>query len=199
MGRGFESHGAYHLQLQPLRLAIFRLVYMWPISTKRLRIQPLQMADLAAFVRYRQDPGTARFQGWDENYSLEQGEQLIKSQLGVELPDVDQWLQLGIYGADQQLLGDLALHKIAQFEYEIGFTLAPEQRGQGIAKEAVQELVHLLRERLEVTRVIASTDARNEPSTRLLTAVGFSHRPEMGWEEEFKAEHVKVDFFELTF
>jgi len=41
------------------------------LRTARLRLREMRAADLPAFVAYRQDPEVARYQGWDESFSLD--------------------------------------------------------------------------------------------------------------------------------
>lgn len=134
----------------------------YPLLTPRLSIEPLSIADLASFVSYRQDPEIARYQGWDASYSREQAIELITSQQGVLLPDLDDWLQLGIRSRDTgELLGDLAIHtvevdaevevgvdvedEVAQTVFEIGFTIATQHQGKGFAREAAAVLMNTLK------------------------------------------------------
>lgn len=172
---------------------------IYPLLTERLSILPLSEADIDVFVKYRQHPDVARFQSWDIDYSREQAKSLVASQHGVELPASDEWLQLGIYDRVQgQLLGDLALHTLnVAGEFEIGFTLAPEYQGQGIAKEAALRLLSFLFDGAGAKKVIANTDKRNRRSIALLSSLGFIEVAERGWSEEFKNEQVEVLFFEL--
>lgn len=169
------------------------------LSTERLAIEPLNTQDLIAFVRYRQQPEVARFQTWETNYSLNQGQALLESQASVSFPAPGDWLQLAIRSkASGELLGDLALHSLEEpGHFEVGFTLATENQGQGIAYEAASALLDYLIDSHSAVRVIANTDSRNEPSQRLLRKLGFALRAELGWVEQFKGETVRVEFFEL--
>ena len=186
MGRGFDSHGAYKMT--------------FPLKTERTIIRPLGLNDLDFFVAYRKDPEIARFQSWDTSYSLEQATDLANSQLGIEHPAKDQWLQLAICNQEtNQLIGDLALHTLEDEGcFEIGFTISREWQGKGFAKEAATKLLDYLFEEVGAKQIIATTDSRNTPSIRLMEALGFRQKPEKTWDEEFKEEHVSVFFFELN-
>lgn len=158
------------------------------------------MVDLEAFVAYRREPSVARYQSWDTSYSLEQGQALIESQAGVQLPAGGEWLQLAIHSiSTRELLGDLALHRLADSEqtFEIGYTLAPAHQGKGFGREAVSRLLRFLADEIGADVVIATPDRRNQPSIKLLTALGFQRDPSKSWDEEFKGERVTVDFFEI--
>jgi len=171
----------------------------YPLLTQRLSIEPLAMSDLDGFVAYRQNPAVARFQSWDTSYSEEQAVALIDDQTGVELPAQGEWLQLAVQTREsKQLVGDLALHRLAEDEsaFELGFTLAPEHQGKGYATEAAAKLLDYLFTQAGAQKVVACTDRRNEPSVRVLLALGFEAVPEKTWNEEFKGETVTVDYFE---
>ena len=77
-------------------------------------------------------------------------------------------------GDRARLIGDCGLHTLADRpgQAEIGFTLALEQQGKGYATEAVNCLLDYVFGTLEKHRVIAVTDTRNGPASRLLERVG---------------------------
>ena len=169
--------------------------------TPRLSIEPLALGDTDSFVGYRRDPEIARYQSWDTDYSVTQAAELIESQPGVELPHSVGWLQLAIHDRmSGALLGDLGLHALHPSEgsYEIGFTLASEHQGKGIAREAARRLLEFLFDEVGATTVNASCDTRNASSIKLLEALGFRNIPEKGWSELFKGESIVMKFFEIT-
>lgn len=173
----------------------------YPLVTERLSIEPLCARDLDAFVRYRQDPEIARFQSWETSYSKDQALGLLKSQEDVLIPEKGNWLQLGVHSrTNGQLLGDLALHSLAEesLGFEIGFTFARQNQGKGFAREAASKLLEGLFSDIAAQKVIANTDSRNLRSIRLLTSLGFENQPEKSWTEQFKGETVTVQCFEKT-
>jgi RimJ/RimL family protein N-acetyltransferase len=173
----------------------------YPLLTQRLSIEPLAAQDLIAFVTYRQDPDVARFQGWDSSYSEHQARKLIDSQANVLLPVAGDWLQLAIHDrVSGELLGDLALNALedAEFSFEIGFTLSKINQGKGFGIEAVGCLVDYLFCEIGAKRLVATCDQRNSPAIKLASSLGFVHKPERSWTENFKNEKVTVDYFEMT-
>ena len=173
----------------------------FPLLTPRVSIEPLTMRDVGKFVRYRQDPEIARFQSWDTNYSTQRGVDLVQSQVDVVLPSPGNWLQLAIHDRETgELLGDLALHTIdaTEFSFEIGFTLATKNQGNGIAREATRRLLDFLFDEAGAISVCAHCDSRNSPSIALLSALGFQHRPSKSWTENFKGESIVVNYFGVT-
>ncbi len=172
----------------------------FPIQTARLRIEPLQIADLDAFVAYRQDPKIAKFQSWDPTYSREQGLRLIESQQGLVFPPHGEWLQIGVYLRDAtNLIGDLAVHRIdsPSLQVELGFTISGPNQNKGYAKEAVAGLLDELNFQDPHVIVFAYPDSRNHASVALLLSLGFRDFPSKSWTEHFKGETVRVLHFEL--
>lgn len=73
-------------------------------------------------------------------------------------------------------------------EVEIGYAIAPDRQGRGLATEAARQLIDLARER-HVDVVVAHTLATANPSTSVLTNCGFTHTattadPDGGVEED---------------
>ena len=171
----------------------------YPLFTERLSIEPLGLSDLEAFVNYRQNPEIARYQSWDDSYSIAQGRELIESQAGLALPESGQWLQLAIHDRKSgTLIGDLAIHSLENELncFEIGFTVANQFQRRGYGKEAAEKVLEYLVTTAGGKKFIATPDSRNEASIGLLISLGFEQRQENTWTEEFKGETVTVLFFE---
>jgi len=170
----------------------------YPLLTERLTIEPLSMAEIEIFVKYRQDPEIARFQSWDTSYSHSQAKELIESQNGVLLPAKGDWLQLGIhFGTGKELIGDLAIYRLDEdaVEFELGFTLAKQFQGHGYARESLLALMDYLFNEVSATKLWAITDRRNIDSIKLLDALGFQRDLDRTFTEEFKGENVTVDVY----
>jgi RimJ/RimL family protein N-acetyltransferase len=95
----------------------------------------------------------------------------IDSGAAAALPTV--WLV--VRRADGRILGDLGTHgpPDSQGCVEIGYSLAPSARGQGIGTAAVAALVRCLTAVPGIRRITAVTGAQNTPSRRLLERQGF--------------------------
>lgn len=146
------------------------------LRTARLRLRPMTEADLPAFVAYRRDPEVARYQSWDETFSLEDAVALFAGKQGIAVGTPGAWTQIAIEeAATGTLLGDCALHVRADDprQAEIGFTLARGSQGRGYAAEAVAAVLDHAFGTLGLHRVIAITDAKNASAARLLERVGF--------------------------
>lgn len=162
-----------------MRLWLTGVMPVLPLSTPRLTLRVMRPADAAAFVAYRNDPDTARYQFWDLPYRRETADAELAAQ--AELDDLAPtgWTQIALHladpaGAEPVLVGDLAVG----LEHDgaiatIGYTLAPHWRGQGLAREAVGALVDALFAHTSVHRIVATLDPLNTASERLLVDVGF--------------------------
>ena len=140
-------------------------------------LRRLRRADLRAFQSYRSIPEFGRYQGWSP---LSDAEALafLSEMESSPFFQPGHWVQLGIADASGEvLLGDIGVHLSADAcTGEIGFTLAPAAQGRGLATAAVRESLELLFTATGVERVLGVTDARNQPSIRLLERLGFKWR-----------------------
>jgi GNAT superfamily N-acetyltransferase len=95
----------------------------------------------------------------------------IESGAAAVLPTV--WLV--VRRADGRIVGDLGTHGPPDGEgcVEIGYSLAPSVRGQGIGTAAVAAMVRRLSSMPQIRRLTAVTGADNAASRRLLERQGF--------------------------
>jgi RimJ/RimL family protein N-acetyltransferase len=86
-----------------------------------------------------------------------------------------EWFQLGIAErSTDRLIGDMGvcIRDSEDKHAELGFTLAADSQRQGLGSEAVLQALAMLFESLDITRVVAITDTRNQATVRLLRRVG---------------------------
>ena len=93
----------------------------------------------------------------------------------VERPNGDRWLNWVLRRrADRQAVGQVEVTAYPDGRAHLAyFVFVPFQR-QGYAREACASALAHLRSACAVTRVEAAVDTRNEPSQRLLHALGFT-------------------------
>jgi RimJ/RimL family protein N-acetyltransferase len=136
-------------------------------------LRRLATSDLAAFQAYRHDAVLGQYQGWSATSEAE-ATSFLTEMSTVALFQPGAWSQIGIAKSDSQaLIGDIGLFLASDGQrVEIGFTLRRESQGHGLATTAVREAINLVFEHTRVDQVLGITDARNEPSIRLLERVG---------------------------
>lgn len=151
------------------------------IETPRLKIRRFQEVDKPAFLAYRNDPEVARYQSW-EVFTEEQANELIQEMEALPFGLPGQGLQIAIEHKESgSLAGDCYLQvdgheKVdgpEKRQAEIGFTLSRLYQGQGLAAEAISAVVDYAFRQLNLHRIVAVTDCRNDSAAALLERVGF--------------------------
>jgi RimJ/RimL family protein N-acetyltransferase len=144
------------------------------VVTARLVLRAMRPGDAAALAAYRNDPETARHQGWDLPFTDKAAAHFVEEQAASPWPVRGDWVQLAIEH-DGAMIGDVAVrHSDDGLQATIGYTLAPSQRCHGYATEAVGAVVDLLFSE-GVHRVSASLDPDNVASARVLDRLGFRY------------------------
>lgn len=145
-------------------------------------VRRFRPSDVAAFLAYRDDPGTASLQGWDVPYPPERAAAFVSWAASAPLGVAGEWCQLAIQRLDHPgLVGDVGVHALASgaepdgaSSVELGVTLAPAARGAGLATEAISLVCGHLAVELGVRRAIAFVDVDNEASATLFRRLGFA-------------------------
>jgi RimJ/RimL family protein N-acetyltransferase len=170
----------------------------WNIATKLLKLRQFKKSDLDALLAYRNDPEVSRYQGWGSSYSSAQANEFI-SEMVSRVPGNTGWTQIAIeLKSSGATIGDVAINTL-EFEPRsamIGYTLAREHWGQGYALEAVTALLKHCFENLNMHRIRANCDTRNESSWRLLEKIGF--RREAHFVESYLEDEIWCDEFEYA-
>ena len=144
-----------------------------PIVTERLVLRPFRDEDLDALVAYRNDPEVARYQDW-EGISRDDALSMVRAQTQTSL-GAPAGGSRSPSSRDGELVGDLGLFLGADGRSAaLGFTLARQHQGLGLAREALSGLIDALFERAELERLEAVTDTRNAPAMALLERLGFT-------------------------
>ena len=143
------------------------------LKTENYVIRAFEIKDLEAFALYRSQEMVAKYQSWT-SYTYQDAVQLFESMDYSTFGSEGNWYQLAISSIDSdELVGDLAVHFIDQEQIEIGFTVCPEHQSKGVATEAVSRFLRYVFGELNKHRVLATTDAKNTASYRLLEKLAF--------------------------
>ncbi len=145
------------------------------LKTSRLTIRRFGLRDAKALAAYRNDPGVARYQGWD-SCSDSEAKAFIESLQDLAPGTAGRWFQFAIEVSESgELVGDCGLHCPAEDERqgELGFSIASAHQRQGYAKEAITALLEYAFGRLGLRRIHSVTDERNYPAQDLLESLGF--------------------------
>lgn len=138
-----------------------------PIATGRLRLRPLREADAPALVAVTNDSRTlAIIPFLPSPFTLDDARGLLR-----EATAADRYL--GIFRRDSDgLVGVVGLHARAAPWLEIGYWVAPEAQGHGIAREAAAAVLRAVAAAMPERRVFAVCREDNVASRRILTGLG---------------------------
>jgi RimJ/RimL family protein N-acetyltransferase len=144
------------------------------ITTPRLYLRQLAVADAPVVLSYRGDPSVARFQTWQPRTEADAAAWIgAMAETAVDTPGT--WFQMAILLREgDALIGDLGLRFPADEprQVEFGISLAPQAQGWGYAAEALRSALYYLAADLHKHRVFARVDPRNARSIALLERVG---------------------------
>ena len=144
-----------------------------PLRTDRLVLRRFEAGDLAAYHAYHSLPETALFlQGEAKSYT--QAMELVGRYANFTFAKEGDWACLAIEAAEKPgLLGEVVLKWLpGRGQAEIGWSLAPEARGRGVATEAARAVLGLGFEELGFHRIVARLDALNTASAALCERLG---------------------------
>lgn len=139
-------------------------------ESDRLVFRPQRIDDAAALHEAYADAELMRY--WSSGPHATIGDTVDYLTPRAEFADWRGWA-ISLKGSDLAI-GTLAASERRIGVQEIGYLLARRQWGRGFAREAVTRLLDLLFLEEGCRRVFADTDPENEPSNRLLAALGFT-------------------------
>lgn len=144
-----------------------------PIRTARLVLRPLSDSDVPALFAIHSNPRAMRYWSGTVWKDDQRGREMVARDNDLSLSD---HLRLGIeLAVTGQLIGSCTLFQINDqcARAEIGCILGSFAWGQGYMREALRDFIGHAFTEMNLTRLEADTDPRNEPSLRLLESLGF--------------------------
>ena len=114
------------------------------ITTERLSLREFVTEDWQAVLAYHRDERYLQFYPQSDSSEAE-AQEFVKMFLRQQAEKPRRKFQLAItFKGDDQMVGTCGIRRNSEndFEADIGFELAPEHWGQGIATEAAQAIVN---------------------------------------------------------
>ena len=146
------------------------------LETPRLRLRHPHPTDLERVFAVFSDPEAMRYWSSEPFADLAAARAYLASiDEGFESPSLFQWA-ITLPG-DDRLIGTVTLAgwDRPNRRAELGYMLAREHWGKGLASEAVRAVLGFGFAEMDLHRVEAELDPRNEPSVRLLRRFGFRY------------------------
>lgn len=152
------------------------------LQTERLLLRPFVGADAPAVLAYAGDAEATRLMDWERHVDLADSQLFIEDVIGG-------WEDGGDYcwGIEDCALGCLIGAIGCQFNehgMDIGYIVARERWGEGVATEAAQAVFDAAREIDDVYRFSATCDVDNLASARVLEKIGMTREARLArWSE----------------
>jgi ribosomal-protein-alanine N-acetyltransferase len=168
------------------------------LSTARLRLRPFTHGDAAALFRVFSDEEVVRFWSVAAWTDIAQAEKMIEeallayregglSRYAIALADTDELIGIcnlrGFYEQNRRC--------------ELGYALGSAHWGRGFAFEALEALLGHAFSALDMNRIEADIDPRNDASARLLERLGFRQEGYMPERWFVHGEYADTAFYGL--
>lgn len=146
-----------------------------PIETPRLRIRRYRKSDVADIVEYSSHPSIRRIINWvspDGEVTERSVREFIETQDRIR-PGDPSWMDLGVTVKPvDRVVGSVGIICREHQQGQIGWALALDHRGRGLAAEAAAAMLRYGFEVLGCHRIFAVTTTWNERSWRLAERIG---------------------------
>ena len=142
------------------------------IETERTLLRPIALKDNQQVFNYRSDSETNKYQNWIPKCLNEVDEFIAKMPNSINQPKT--WYQFVIVEKEtKNVIGDIGIHFIDDYQSEIGCTLSKHKQGKGVATETLHAVITYLFKALNKHRIIASIAPENTGSIKLVKRLGF--------------------------
>ncbi|WP_433262148.1 GNAT family N-acetyltransferase [Actinosynnema sp. CS-041913] len=161
----------------------------YPIHTERLLLRPFTLADHAALHSWQSRPDVVRYL-YGEAKTPEQTTESLAMKAAVTWPGKEgEHLSLAVE-RDGRVIGEAVLKWLNEEhrQGEIGYIFHPDHHGNGYATEASRAMLRLGFDNLGLHRIVASCDAFNEPSWRVMERLGMRREAHFRHHEVFKGD-----------
>jgi RimJ/RimL family protein N-acetyltransferase len=152
---------------------------MNPLKTRRLILRGWTAPDREPFARMNADPGVMEYLG--EPLSREQSDEVV-DRIEAHFRTRGFGLCVAELAESGDFIGFIGL-AVPTFEaaftpcVEIGWRLAAEYWGAGLATEGAREIVRYAFEELKLPELVSLTAIENERSRRVMAKLGMTHDP----------------------
>jgi RimJ/RimL family protein N-acetyltransferase len=168
-----------------------------PLRTERLVLRDFRADDLAAVLAYSSDPEVTRFMFYeprDEAAARAYHQRMLASQR--ETPR--RVFELAVErAADGRVIGNCDLTLEGPREADLGYLLARDAWGAGLATELARALVHAGFAQLGLDRIFAVCAVGHTASARVLEKAGLRHEATLHAFTESRGRHWDVDRYAL--
>lgn len=143
------------------------------VKTKRLIIRELTLQDVNSIFKHFSNPEVTKFMDIEVCTDITDAEEIITFHLN------DSGCRYGMFSKEtNELIGTCGYHcwiiDSGGSRAEIGFDLTPSYWGKGLMQEALNEVLKIGFEIMELDYIEATTELENIKSQKLLVRMGFN-------------------------
>jgi RimJ/RimL family protein N-acetyltransferase len=160
------------------------------IETQRLVLREYRQEDWLAVHEYNQNPEVTRYMTWGPN-SEEQTQEFVRQAIDSQKPAPRYYYELAVETKDTgEIIGGvgLTLRSVIKRTADIHYCFNPRFWGRGYGTEAVQAMLKLGFEVLELHRVWATCDTENKGSEAIMRKNGMRREAHYRLDELIKGE-----------
>jgi len=167
------------------------------LKTKRLTLRKMEYEDLGDVYEYTSDPKVSEFLMWYPHKTIEYTKSYLKYIL--KLYKKGKFYDFGIE-FNNKIIGTVGFSSISVRDSgaQIGYVLNSRFWGQGIASEAVEEILRFGFFTLSLERIEAFFLPKNERSRKVLIKSGLKSDEKRSKRMLIKGEHYDVECFSIT-
>ncbi len=147
-----------------------------PFDSFRLRLRPVEAADLPDLLEVNGDDEVTRFLPYATWQSLQDGQAWLSRMQAMGACGSGQQLVV-VRRSDRKVIGTLLLFKFDEGSrrVELGYVMGRAQWRQGLMKEAITAACSYAFNGLAIRRIEAEVNPDNAASCALLLGLGFTH------------------------
>jgi RimJ/RimL family protein N-acetyltransferase len=179
-------------------------VFTQPIQTERLTLRLMTDADVDDVYAYQCLPEVCRYLLFEPRTREEVADRVAKFAAATTLAADGDYLQLALElpataDAPARVIGDsyFTISSLENLGGEIGWTMHPDFTGRGYASEAAGAVLALAFDRLELHRVAANLDPRNDASIALCLRLGMREEAHFVQDLWFKGEWADTGMYAI--
>jgi len=180
-----------------------RLPYEFPspLRTSRLVLRTMTANDVDDIHSYQSRPDVCRYVPFEPRSRDEVAAKVSEHSTALVLSEEGDYWQLAIERQDDpgRVIGDVyfTIKSTANASAEIGWTLHPDFTGQGFATEAAGAILDIAFRELNLHRVSAELDPRNEASVALCKRLGMRREAYFVEDMWFKGEWGDTEIYAI--
>jgi ribosomal-protein-alanine N-acetyltransferase len=168
------------------------------LTTARLILRPVTLADVNAFYAIKSDPRVTVPYGVEPHATPDRTRTWVEDLLRYQTQRDALFWTLTLKGDDRAIGGYTLWNFSEDFRCaELGYELHPDFRRQGLSSEAITAILDYSFDALDLHRIEACPSGRNTASSNILFKLGFTHEGTLRERFSFRGDFYDQLYFGL--